>query len=348
MSNYKNVLPLFVISLLFSGVFVSCSENNPINNDNDPSIVDSNLFVWKFDTLQIRPSLGMYIADTNKIFIPGNHYSVYINNGSIQYISHNDNDFAGWSITGTDVNNVYIGGSSISQNRSKLKKWNGSAIEDIPMPIDTSNDIYSMEAVSPNDIWIATDKPIVYRYYNQIFYTYRFNNYDTNLVTGIIFKDKSGEIFTHFLKYASGENDYVYMFKFENESWVQISKDPIEGKNELQTFIGFSDNKMLYSGKNAIYYFTGNKWEKYINLNSKLSGSLWGCGKNETSILFQAEENNFQTYNFYYDGNHFYRIPNNVFPCQGYMGMQYKFGRFYVSLEEDWMGNSFLGTAKFK
>lgn len=271
MTESKNALPLILIFLLCFGLFSSCSEDNPIVHSNDPVIVDSNYFNWKFDTLQIMPSFGMYIADTNNIFIPGNHYMMYINNNSVKYKSYNDNDFAGWCIAGTDNNNVYIGGSSITLNRSKLKMWDGTVIRDIAMPIDTSTKIFSIEAVSSNDIWIATHKPIVYRYLNQSFTTYKFDSIDSNLTTGIIYKDKSGDLFVHFLKYSSGGYDYVYMFKFNNGSWVQVSIDSLSQNSRLQTFSGFSDNKMLYSGRSGLYYFTGSSWEKYINTPNSLS-----------------------------------------------------------------------------
>lgn len=346
MSEFKNVLSL--IFLICLGLFSSCSDENPIVNSNDPVIVDSNYFDWKFDTLQIAPSLGMYIADTNNIFIPGNHYVMNINNGSVKYKSYSDNDFAGWCIAGTSINNVYIGGSSISLNRSKLKRWDGTVVRDIEMPIDTSTIIFSIETVSPNDIWIATHKPIVYHYLNQSFTTYRFDSIDSKLSTGIIFKDKSGDLFVHFLKLTSGEYDYVYMFKFNNDSWKQVSIDSLSQNSRLQFFSGFSDNKILYSGRSGLYYFNGISWDLYVNLGNNLSYSQWSCGRDALGVLFQAVENNFTTCLFYYDGKQFYRNSNLVFPSLGFMGMQYKFSRFYVSIDEDWMGNSFLGKAKFK
>lgn len=347
MNNYKIALPLFFITLLCSWLFSSCSENNPIIHSNDPVIVDSNYFNWKFDTLQIRPSLGMYIADTNQVFIPGNHYMMYINNGSVKYKSYNDNDFAGWCIAGTSINNVYIGGSSITLNRTKLKSWDGTVVRDIEMPIDTSTIIFSIETVSPNDIWIATHKPIVYRYFNQSFTTYRFDSVDSKLSTGIIFKDKSGDLFVHFLKLTSSGYDYVFMFKFNNDSWIQVSIDSLSQNSRLQTFCGFSDNKMLYSGRSGLYYFTGSNWDMYVNIPNSLSGILRCSGRDAKSVLFQADEDH-QSYLFYYDGMQFYRISNYIFPNIALESLQYKFGRYYITTGEDFLGNSFFYTAKFK
>ncbi len=345
-NKYKILLPIFVIMLLCFGLFQSCNEDNPITHSNDPIVVDSNFFNWKFDTLQNRPFLGMYIADTNQIFIPS-YYLTYINNGSAKYISYNDNDFASWCIDGTSINDVYIGGSSLSLYRTKLKRWDGAVISDIAMPIDTSTKIFSIEAVSSNEIWIATHKPLVYRYLNQSFTTYRFDSIDSKLSTGIIFKDKSGDLYVHFLKNTTGEFDYVYMFKFKNESWELVSIDPLSQNSMMFSFSGFSDNKILYTGKSGLYYFTGIKWEIYVNFGNNISYALLSCGRDAQSIIFEAREND-QTYLYYYDGKQFYRNSKIIFPYPGLQSMEYKFGRFYVSIDEDWWGDSFLGTARFK
>jgi hypothetical protein len=346
MNNYKIALPLFVITLLCLGLFSSCSENNPIIHTNDPVIADSNYFDWKFDTLQVMVASGMYIADTNNIFIPTYHnYMININNGTVKYKNYNDNDFAGWCIAGTSNNNVYIGGSSISLNRSKLKMWNGSVIKDIIMPIDTSTYIARIEAISENELWISTTKNIIYHYLNNSFTTYRL---DSELEGGVIYKDNYGGVFALLGKNFQGTYDYLfYMFKFENNSWVEISKDSVSANSEMQDYIGFSDNKMLRSGKTGLYCFTGSSWEKYVNLPNSLSGILRCWGRDAGSLLFQADEDR-QSYFFYYDGKQFYRLSNNIFPYLGLESLQYKFGRYYITTGEDFLGNSFFGTAKFK
>ena len=345
MTESKNALPLILIFLLCYGLFSSCSDENPIVHSNDPVIVDSNYFNWKFDTLQIMPSLGMYIADTNSIFIPGNHYMMYINNGPVKYKSYNDNDFAGWCIAGTSINNVYIGGSSITLNRTKLKRWDGTVIRDIAMPIDTSTYIVTIEPISENELWISTTKNIIYHYLNNSFTTYRL---DSNLVDGLIYKDNVGGLYASLTKFYYGLNAHLnYMFKFENNSWVEVSKDSVSVNSEMQDIIGFSDNKMLRSGKTGLYCFTGSTWEKYVNLPNSLSGILRCSGRDAKSVLFQADEDH-QSYLFYYDGTQFYRISNYVFPYLGLESLQYKFGRYYITTGEDFLGNSFFYTAKFK
>jgi hypothetical protein len=348
MTESKYVLSLTIIFLLCLGLFTSCSENNPVIHINDPVIGDSNYFNWKFDTLQVMVASGMYIADTNDIYIPTYHnYMININNGTLKYKSYNDNDFAGWCIAGTSNNNVYIGGSSIEFYRSKLKMWNGSVIKDIIMPIDTSTNIFSIEAVSSNDIWIATNKPIVYHYLNQSFATYRFDSVDSKLSTGIIFKDKSGDLYVHFLKLTTGSYDYVYIFKFNNNSWTQVSMDSLSPNSRLQSFSGFSDNKILYYGSSGLYYFTGSSWEIYINMPTSIQYIYKCCGRDAQSVFIQAREND-QTYFYYYDGKQFYRNSELVLLISGLESMQYKFGRYYITTGEDWMGNSLFGTGSFK
>ncbi|HEY5125660.1 MAG TPA: hypothetical protein VIK14_18180, partial [Ignavibacteria bacterium] len=87
-------------------------------------------------------------------------------------------------------------------------------------------------------------------------------------------------------------------------------------------------------------------WGKYISLIGNLRPFIAGGGSPE-NILFQADAN-YQSYVFYYDGKNFYRTPNQIIPDLTFNGMQYKFGRYYLSIKEDWYGRSYLGIGRFK
>ena len=334
--------PVYFICLYLIISIFSCNKENPITPPPVASILDSNYLDWSFDTTYVNPSSNMFIADTDKIFIPGVPYLVYINNSSIRYISYNDNDFGGGCITGTGINNIYVGGISISLSRSKLKRWNGSGFEDIAIPVDTGY-LKDIEAISENDIWMTTSKSIIYHYSNHSITTYRP---DSTLSNIRLFKDNFNNLFAIFNKISYGDYLYYNISKFENNSWVQILIDSANRNAGIGYFIGFSENKILRNNVSSIDYFNGTNWEIYINLNDNIRPFIAGGGSTE-NILFQADEND-NDYIFYFDGKKFYRHKNISFPDIMIADIQYKFGRYYMTMEEDFLGRSFLGIGKFR
>ncbi|MFA5011756.1 MAG: hypothetical protein WC644_07340 [Ignavibacteria bacterium] len=45
-----------------------------------------------------------------------------------------------------------------------MKRWNGSSIVDITMPIDSSFRIVRMESLSDNEIWMSTASNTIYQF----------------------------------------------------------------------------------------------------------------------------------------------------------------------------------------
>ena len=335
-------IPVFIVSFYLLITLISCNKENPITPPPVPSIIDSNYLDWSFDTIDISIKYGMCIADTNKIFIPGRPYLVYINNGTVNYKNYNDNDFGSFCISGTNINNVFIGGFSFSLSKSKLKRWNGATIEDIALPSDTGN-IFNILAISQNDVWMTTSRNKIYHYANNSTNTYWFSS---NYAGGNIFKDNLENLYSSFYEITTGNYVYLNIFKFINDTWVQVSRDSANKNLGIGYFIGFSGDKYLRNNASSIDYFNGLFWGKYISLIGNLRPFIAGGGSPE-NILFQADAN-YQSYVFYYDGKNFYRTPNQIFPDLTFNGMQYKFGRYYLSIKEDWYGKSYVGLGKFK
>ncbi|HEY5125626.1 MAG TPA: hypothetical protein VIK14_18010, partial [Ignavibacteria bacterium] len=93
MFNSKSIFSvvIFIVSFYLLITLISCNKENPVEPPPpSPSILDSNYLDWSFDTIDISIKYGMCIADTNKIFIPGRPYLVYINNGTVNYKNYND------------------------------------------------------------------------------------------------------------------------------------------------------------------------------------------------------------------------------------------------------------------
>ncbi len=231
-NKYISVLLLILISLMLS----ACEKENKNNPVTPPEtlIIDSNLFDWKIDIMYNHIPLDLYIADTNQIIIPSNPYSVYWNNGKINYINHNDNDFSANCADGTDINNVYIGGETISDRKPKLKRWNGSTIEDIPLPADTSNEICSIISISENDVWMSTLRNIIYHYQNGLFTKYKLDSINTNgQMGGMLFKDNFNSLFALATIRKAGNYYSYYIYKYYNNSWKYICEDSVNITDNL-------------------------------------------------------------------------------------------------------------------
>jgi hypothetical protein len=136
------------------------------------------------------------------------------------------------------------------------------------------------------------------------------------------------------------------MFKFENNSWLQVNKDSANKQIGIGYLIGFSNNSILRNNATSIDYFNGSFWEKYLNLAGNIRPKIAGGGSSD-NILFQADQN-YNDYIFYFDGKMFYRHQNIIFPNLAIADIQFKFGRYYLSIEQDWFGKSYLGTGKIR
>ena len=346
---------ILLIMLSISLIFASCEQDpvTPPLPDPGPGIIDSNLLDWDVDTLfQDMCGPSVFIADTNLMYIPTVSYFIKIYNKKVTYKSYQDNDFAGFCVSGADMNNIYFGGGSLTQRKSKLKYFNGFNIKDIVLPLDSSGGIFSFLVISPIDIWMSTKSSIVYRYFNQTIITYKVTGIEGLVQPGVMFKDIFGNIFLNITGKIPNQYSsyYLYNFKFENDNFVKVSKDSINEDWELRFRTGYCDNSdkgILYSGKSALYYFNETYWEKYIPINQNIYGILRGSAINQQNVLFVGSENQ-QTYFYYYNGNKLFRTPEYIPSHPGLETIANKFGRFYILTAQDWRGNSFLCTSKFK
>ena len=339
--------------LSISLILTSCEQDpvKPMPPEPGPGIIDSNVIDWEVDTLfQDRCVPSIFIADTNLMYIPTAFYFIKIYNKKVSYKSYQDNDFAAWCVSGADMNNVYFGGQSLSQSRkSKLKYFNGVNIKDINLPNDSVGRVNSFLVISSYDIWMSTSDTIIYRYFNQSITSYKVTGVEGLVQPGFMFKDMFGNIFLNIRGVNPNypNSAYVYNFKYENDNWVKVSKDSIYQDWELRFYMGYSDKGILYSGKAALYYFNESYWEKYIQINQNIHGILRGSAINQQNVLFNGTEGE-RDYFFYYNGNKLFRISEFIPSNPGLLTIVNKFGRFYIVTDEDWLGNSFLCTSKFK
>ncbi|MDD5363208.1 MAG: hypothetical protein PHN88_13855 [Ignavibacteria bacterium] len=352
-----NTLAIFIIYLIaisLSVVLISCNENNPAApTPIDPIFIDSGFFNWEYHELAGTNIGYFYIADTNTVFISGFPNAIMYDNGVYTNIYYNDTDFFDASISGYDKNNVFIGGytSHNSGNKSKLKKWNGNTLIDIPMPDYPSGLVENIMVVSPSELWIPTSEGYIYHYINNVFTTY---NLDSGYRPAYLLKDISGNIRAYSTKYLlnNADDKIINIYILQNNSWLSEYTDTIRKNKELQGLGWHINNTAVRFGKTGFYYYSNNNWIKcfgYSGFFPDIDG-----GKNISDILFYQTE----LYNpsprdlYYYDGKKLYRQTNHIVPygSETVWWIEYKFGRYYMlySPSGGFFSNFSIGTPKNK
>ncbi len=328
---------LFFIVIAISFLNINCNKDeNPVVPPVEPSITDSNFFNWQYIEINgVNIGGTMFVADTNKVFIVADICLLLYDNGVFHNIDYKDPDFFSNSIYGLDANNVFIGGGSLSTRSSKLKKWNGTNIIDIPIPIDSSIRILKIIPVSENELWISTSSNIIYHYINSNFTTYRLND---SYISNQLSFENSNTLYSFALKRYTDNYYTNNVYEFRNDNWIKIYSDSITPFTELSyVIIGECNDKILRSGKTGIYTFSGTNWVKQISMYGEaIPETAGGNSFNNLLVSGNTVFNNSDDWGrkiYYYDGKKLYRQKNHVFQeDQGVVGsIYYKFGRFYLS-----------------
>lgn len=357
MKFFKSVLivPTVLIFVTLLSLLYSCSDDNIVSTPVTPLFIDSNFFNWKIQIAQgsLASPYQFYIADTNKVFIAGNIFGIFFDNGIVKQINYQYlyPTFSARCVNGTNENNVYFGGSEGGSNRrSQMLHWNGSSISNIELPDDSSNAISNIEIVSENDMWMSTDHNIIYRYYNSEVYSYKL---DSGFFAGMVSLDTNGKVYASYYKILSGgPTSYVYLFRFysfENDNWYIIEQDTSYYEtSELSPRVSKINSDLIRIGKTGIYYRSGNNWQKFINTGGlvKQLGSV--AGENRNNVMFPGAEELIGRCCYYFDGKQIYRQLANNYPASDIYYIQYKFGRYYMTTHDYFYFVTYLYIATFK
>jgi hypothetical protein len=330
--RYKGFM--FLIPLLFTFLILSCTQENPVKpTPIEPIYIDSGFFDWEYHELAGTNIGYFYIADTNTIFISGFPNAIKYDKGVYTNIYYNDPEFLDNSINGYDKNNVFFCGHT-SRNigyKSKLKKWNGSALIDIPMPDYPSGIVENIMVISPSELWIPTSEGYIFHYLNNQFTTYQL---DSGYTPVYLLIDGNNHLKAYTVKYFYNEdNDKVIsVYDLQNNAWVSEYSDTVRKNTELQGLGWYINNTAVRFGKTGFYYYSNNNWIKCFGF-SGFFPDVDG-GRNISDILFyQTEVHNPSPRDlYYYDGKKLYRQTNHIVPygSDTVWWIEYKFGRYYL------------------
>jgi hypothetical protein len=347
----RAIQSVLIFSVIFNVIIslYSCrKEDNPvISNSSSQIVIDSILFNWHIDTI-IGTTVGndLYIADTNKIFLPGGDFGIFLDKGILKKIYYRSNDpsFIANCVNGANENNVFFGGSSIATYKPKMKKWNGNLITNIDLPNDTCTSITKILIISDVELWIATSSNHIYHYFNSQIITYKL---DSGLTGGYICKDGYGNIYAPFGKHLSNESTIQYLFKYEFNKWEIVYVDTVSNFGELSTNCGSINGFLIREGYTGYYYFTGNSWLKYLNTGINLRGIRCG-GSSFNDILFNGEENGYGLMLYYYNGNQIFRQQNYYLDGKFIHCIDVKYGKYFYSTYDFDNNETYVGIGTFK
>ena len=325
---------LWLIINMLIALSISCDKDDAIvNPPNDPQILDSNFFDWKY--IEINGGYvgnTMFIADTNKVFFEGTIYALYYNNGVFQKIYYNDPDFISYTVNGVDENFVLFGGSAeYPKMNSKLKIWKDNNFIDIQIPNDSSQGISYILPISVNELWMVTQSNIIYHYFNNEIHTHKI---DSGFKGGYLSYDSFGNLYSFSRKYLNFSDRVLNVSKFENNNWISILSDTITQNSKLDKMIGKINSTPFRRGKDGLYYFSIISWIKLFSTYGELeSGCVGGSNLNNLLLYGWTAIHPYVYFKIlYYDGKNLYRQNNHIFPeDQNYVSfITYKFGRFYL------------------
>jgi hypothetical protein len=352
----SSIFGKFVFVLMVSIAILSCSED-PVSPPppDETLITDSSFFDWNIQVAygSITEGYQFYVADTNKVFVAGNIFLTFFDNGTPRQLSYHsvNPDFWAKCVNGTSENDVYIGGTYDNglERNAQMMHWNGSSFSIIDFPNDTSWNANNIEIASSNDIWISTDRSFIYRYYNQVIYTYRL---DSGYIGGSIVIDIWGNIFASYSKYIySAGSSYKWIFhlyRFNGNTFNIIQNDTLNSEtSEVTSNLGKIDTDLIRTGRTGIYYYTANNWLKFVNTNNSVNALRSVAGSNRNNIVFLESEVNYGFFVYHFNGSKIYRQPAN-YPIPFIFRVQHKYKRYYMASSDFLDYATYLYTAKFK
>jgi len=351
--KHKNILPQLKITLLldlkslalvfsFCLFISSCGEDpvRPINGEYQTPVVDSNIFDWEYKMLPGYHIYDLYIEDTSSVFLMGIPSTLYYDGNDFTTIMTSQPSFYPICINGWDRNNVYIGGENLSTGHSMLKKWNGSSIEDIPLPQDSSKwiDYIYMEGV--NDIWLSTFTNKVYHYDGSNIVTYLLP-VESMRLTGI-YGDQSGALFL----FGLNTSNIYSSFKFQDNNWMLVKRDTMTESNNLSFRVLQCGADILRTGVNNIFKFVGNEWITHLPAQNMEQISISGASKNDFLVWARGPSFGMPVY---YNGEKFMRqtdFENHGLASQKNL-FKYKSCVYYGCFPGDLFNNALI-IASFK
>lgn len=329
MKKNQKAYSLYFLYAVLLTIYSSCSDGNPIKPKNEPTanIKDTAMYEWQYIPFDGGGSgivYDLYAADTDKIFIASYIGNFYYNGENFTLIDHNTYDFIVNVVAGSSENNVYLGGGNPDlnpSNHTRLKKWNGSSIQEIQMPDDSSHFINYIYIKSENDIWISTSTNKIYHFDGVdsiTTYYLPFEGLGNNMK---IWEGINGELYLIGGRELNPGNRINYVLQFKNNAWSVILSDlEVNSEAELRFVNSVAGNDLLRAGRKYVHYFTPDGWQQIPQM---LNLEVFGIGgKSKEDFICNALDGYTAAYRMYLYKNNQWYLDTSYFPPYGWIHNQ--------------------------
>ena len=239
----------------------SCSNNNPVTSVAADSTIDSARYNWReFIAPNDLNVNGVWIRDTNEIYLLNNPGLIKFSNGSFASITLDN--FYPVRIACLDKNTAYLFGGRTGSAPLNLsvKKWNGFNFSDITTDTNSIGDVRICYFYKPNEIWLTGYNDLLYKFDGSTFTNFPITLPSGNNNIQQIFFDST----THTLRaliWTSVGSDFKYsLYDFNGSSWNMTIEINLPNGTFPQSLAGYIVSK----NKTEVNIFRNNVFSEFL------------------------------------------------------------------------------------
>lgn len=284
MKSKPAVVLLFLIFAFLSSSFITSCNNSPVTSNTETTF-DSARYNWERIDIPYSNIRDFCVVDTNHIYfirLSNNQFITYIDRqfNSVSYTEENFNA----TCIGNVNNMVYIGGDNIVNDKPMIQRWNGFALENVPVPdYGTDFNLTFAFPMSSGEIWFTGTSGKILRVSGNNVYHYEFDS--TRFVINI--SSINGVIYAVTSKDTEQKNTSILrIYKFQSGTWSIAKEQTFSPGAELDFFSPFvnSIENHMYGqwGIGNIYDYDGSNLNKVLTLPEMIiNWRIAGTGLNE-------------------------------------------------------------------
>jgi hypothetical protein len=330
---------------------VSCNKENPVVTPPPEQPDTTNRFNWSRTQLINLPVLGLYVADSNNIYINAFGNCVFYDGNSFKIFNFQDPSYLHSKVYGYDKNNIFFVGDNTLF--PILKKLTNTVIKSYIIDSLFSSGV-DIKVMGPDQAWISVaDIGKVYYFDHGTITSYRLDVSDS-VSYGHFYKNKFGELFVFAVKgLGSG---LLYSYKFTNNEFELLRIDCYSNVSSgclTSNFFNCGDDILLFANKNGkdeLYYFNGGEWVSFCETVTGLYPyRLGGWSKDSLISLYVSKyDQNYSIYtwngiNWRKENIYFFTRPNQgLYP----VSLEVNNGNIYITYDNELPLESFLIIGK--
>ncbi|MDD5362363.1 MAG: hypothetical protein PHN88_09535 [Ignavibacteria bacterium] len=263
---YKAII--YIILLIGSIYFISCSEDNPAKiQDPIPGLDTVEYFNWKIDTFYYQITDVLPIDSTNYFMtFSALPYLKHYKQGTVSNIDLGYPYFRGGPIKAKNENKIYVGGLLYGNGdtRAQLRIVENGKVSSYSVPDDSTRNVGSMFIDKQDNLWLSTDKS-PYKFSNG---TFKKFNLGDSLIFCRFYEDNADQLLA-FCVYNIGYPGIYEVKKIIGDTSATIYTERITSYG--QKYYGVENiclNKdIVMSSFHTYFSFGNNTWNPFYSNN---------------------------------------------------------------------------------